>query len=137
MVDARDCPQERWPDHPRKAPATPLTGRGSRRTCGMVVGLLFYAGVLGIFPDGTRAGLYSGLYMIMALIFAMARRVLPFFIEKGVDGPVNLKNRAWLDMGSLVLLIVFWIADVLDPDSLPVAILAAALCLLHATRLAG
>lgn len=99
--------------------------------------LLFYAGVLGIFPDGTRAGLYSGLYMIMALIFAMARRVLPFFIEKGVDRPVTLKNRMWLDMASLVLLIVFWIADVLEPDSLPVALLAAALCLLHATRLAG
>ncbi|MGB5604998.1 MAG: NnrS family protein [Gammaproteobacteria bacterium] len=99
--------------------------------------LLFYAGVLGLYPDGTRAGLYSGLYMIMALIFAMARRVLPFFIEKGIESPVALINRAWLDMASLVLLVLFWIADILKPDTLPVAILAALLCLLHAMRLAG
>ncbi len=102
----------------------------------LVANLLFYAGMLGLFPPGTRAGLYTGVYMLMALILVMARRVLPFFIEKGLGVPA-LKNRAWLDVASLVLFLVFWIVDVWRPDSAPVAVLAVLLCLLHGVRLAG
>jgi uncharacterized protein involved in response to NO len=83
--------------------------------------LLFYAGLLGVYPEGVQIGLYSGVYLVMALVFAMARRVLPFFIERGMGHPVTLINRKWLDIASLVLFLVFWIADVLQPDSLPVA----------------
>jgi uncharacterized protein involved in response to NO len=96
----------------------------------------FYAGVLGLLPDGIRIGLYSGVYLVMALIFAMARRVLPFFIQNAVDEQVTLKNRKWLDISSLVLFLVFWIADIIEPDSLPVAVLAGILCILHTLRLA-
>jgi uncharacterized protein involved in response to NO len=99
--------------------------------------LLFYAGLLGLYPAGVRVGLYSGVYLVMALIFTMARRVLPFFIERGIGRPVTLTNRRWLDVASLVLFLVFWITDVLQPDSLPVAVLAGVLFLLHALRLAG
>jgi uncharacterized protein involved in response to NO len=99
--------------------------------------LLFYAGLLGVYPEGVQIGLYSGVYLVMALVFAMARRVLPFFIERGMGHPVTLINRKWLDIASLVLFLVFWIADVLQPDSLPVALLAAVLFVLHALRLAG
>jgi uncharacterized protein involved in response to NO len=99
--------------------------------------LLFYAGVLEIYPWGEQAGLYSGVYLIMALIFVMSRRVLPFFIERGVGQPVTLINRAWLDGASLFLFLAFWLADIIEPDSLLVAWLAGALCVLHATRLAG
>jgi uncharacterized protein involved in response to NO len=102
----------------------------------LIANLLFYAGMLGLFPQGERAGLYTGVYMLMALILVMARRVLPFFIEKGLDVPA-LGNRAWLDVASLVLFLVFWIVDVWRPDSAPVALLAGLLCLLHGVRLAG
>ena len=103
----------------------------------MLANLLFYAGVLEIYPWGVQAGLYSGVYLIMALIFVMSRRVLPFFIERGVDQPVTLINRAWLDGASLFLFLAFWLADIIEPDSLLVAGLAGALCVLHTTRLAG
>jgi len=96
----------------------------------------FYAGAMGLLPDGIRIGLYSGVYLVMALIFAMARRVLPSFIQNAVAGQVTLKNRRWLDIASLVLFLVFWVADIIAPDSLPVAILAGALCILHTLRLA-
>jgi uncharacterized protein involved in response to NO len=102
----------------------------------LLANLLFYAGVLDLFPQGTRAGLYTGVYMLMALILVMARRVLPFFIEKSLGGPA-VQNRAWLDVTSLVLFLVFWIVDVWRPDSAPVAALAILLCLLHGVRLAG
>ena len=99
--------------------------------------LLFYAGVLEIYPWGIQAGLYSGVYLIMALIFVMSRRVLPFFIERGVDQAVTLTNRDWLDGSSLFLFIAFWLADIAKPDSLLVAVLAGLLCVLHAMRIAG
>ena len=103
----------------------------------MFANLLFYAGVLKIYPWGVQAGLYSGVYLIMALIFVMSRRVLPFFIERGIAEPVTLINRAWLDGASLILFIGFWLADIAEPDSLLVAWLAGLLCVLHTIRLAG
>jgi uncharacterized protein involved in response to NO len=103
----------------------------------MLANLLFYAGVLEIYPWGVQAGLYSGVYLILALIFVMSRRVLPFFIERGVGQPVTLTNRAWLDGASLFLFVAFWLADIIEPDSLLVAWLAGALFVLHAIRLTG
>ncbi len=102
----------------------------------MLANLLFYAGVLEIYPWGIQAGLYSGVYLIMALIFVLSRRVLPFFIERAA-GPVTLTNRAWLDAASLFLFIGFWLADIIEPDSLLVAWLAGVLCVLHTIRLVG
>ena len=98
---------------------------------------VFYAGALGVIEDGMRIGLYSGIYLVIALIFVMGRRVMPMFIANGVGYPVQLKNRPWLDIASLVLFLVFWIADIVRPDTLPVALLAMALLVLHAVRLAG
>jgi uncharacterized protein involved in response to NO len=98
---------------------------------------VFYAGALGAMDDGMRIGLYSGVYLVIALIFVMGRRVMPFFIEKGVGYPVQLKNRPWLDISSLVLFLAFWIADLVRPDNLPVELLAMGLLVLNAIRLAG
>ena len=103
----------------------------------MLANLLFYAGVLEWYPWGMQAGLTSGVYLIMALIFVMSRRVLPFFIERGVDQAPTLTNRAWLDAASLIVFLAFWIADIVEPDSLLVAWLAGVLCVLHAIRLAN
>jgi uncharacterized protein involved in response to NO len=103
----------------------------------MFANQLFYAAVLGIVPRGVQAGLYSGVYLIVALIFVMSRRVLPFFIERGLSQSVTLSNRAWLDTSSLFLFLGFWIADIVEPDSLLVAWLAGVLCILHGSRCCG
>lgn len=99
--------------------------------------LTFYLGVLRILPDGVSWGLYSGLYLILALIFTMGRRVIPTFIERGVGYPVQLMNWKWLDVSSLLLFLVFWIADLLRPNAAPVALLAGILFVLHGARLAA
>jgi uncharacterized protein involved in response to NO len=98
---------------------------------------VFYLGVSGVLADGVRWGLYSGLYLLLALIFAIGRRVIPFFVEKGVGYPVQLKNWRWLDVSSLVLFLAFWVVDVFV--SLPgvAASLAGILAILHAVRLVG
>ena len=101
----------------------------------LIANAIYYAGLLGYMENGERIGLYSCLYLILALVFVMARRVVPFFIEKGVDKPVILTNRKWLDMGSLVLFASLWIFDVLYVQVEIAGLLAAALFILHSIRL--
>ena len=49
----------------------------------LVSNLVFFLGVSGQLERGVYWGLYSGLYLIIALIFTLSRRVLPLFIERG------------------------------------------------------
>ncbi len=99
--------------------------------------LVFFLGVAGHLEQGVYWGLYSGLYLILALIFMLSRRVLPFFIEKGVGYPVELRNSKWVDIGSLVLFTGFWVADLVQPNGLTVAVLAISLFVLHLWRWLG
>jgi uncharacterized protein involved in response to NO len=97
----------------------------------------FYLGLFGLFAPGVQWGLYGGLYLIVSLVLLMARRVLPFFIEKGVGVPVTLSNRRWLDIASLLLMLAFLVVEVLLPRPTLAAAIAWALAALHALRLAG
>lgn len=103
----------------------------------MLGNALFYLGALGFLEQGIAWGLYSGLYLIVSLIFVMARRVLPFFIERGVGYPVTLKNPIWIDRSSLVLLLLFLIAEVFLRWDTIAAGLAALLVGVHGVRLYG
>jgi len=98
---------------------------------------LFYLGVLGFVEQGVQWGLYSGLYMVMALMFVMARRVIPFFIEKGVDKNVLVQNWLWVDLTSLVLLILLWLIDVFTSYLTATSVIAAMLFVVHSIRLYG
>lgn len=97
----------------------------------------FYAGLLGWSGSGIRAGLYMGLYLIIALILTMGRRLIPFFTERGVDHPVALKNRRWLDITSLLLFVLFLVLDVFTGSRQAAALTAVVLFGLHAVRLYG
>ncbi|MDH5473901.1 MAG: NnrS family protein [Gammaproteobacteria bacterium] len=98
---------------------------------------IFYLGLMDIWVQGIHYGIYAGFYILLALIFIMGRRVIPFFIEKGVDEPFKAKNWPWLDVSSLLLLVMFIIADLIDPMGMPSLLLAAALFILHSIRLFG
>lgn len=98
---------------------------------------LFYAGALGFFEQGVAWGLYAGLYLILSLLFVMARRVVPFFIERGVGYPVTLQNWIGVDRASLILLLLFLIADVFLRWDGIAAWLAALLVVVHGVRLYG
>jgi len=103
----------------------------------MVCNVFFYLGVMGVLAEGMQWGLYSAIYMIIALVLVMLRRVMPMFIKNGIDGEVELKNRAWVDHSSLVFLLCLWLVDVFTNFSQVTAILAVVLAVLHAIRLAG
>lgn len=98
---------------------------------------LFYLGAIGELEQGIRWGLYGGLYLIIGLILTMARRVVPFFIERGVGYPVSLFNAQWLDISSIALFIVFFISDVFLGMPHLAAGCAAGLFVVHTIRLIG
>jgi uncharacterized protein involved in response to NO len=97
----------------------------------------FYAGLLGWIDGGVRIGIYGGFYLIIALILTMSRRLIPFFTERGVGYPVQLKNRRWLDIASLLLFVLFLLLDVFAGFRQAAAATALALFALHAIRLHG
>lgn len=103
----------------------------------VLANLAFYLGMFGIWDNGIRIGLYSGIYLFIALIFNMGRRVIPFFIEKGVGYPFAAKNWKWLDVSSLLIFLFFSIADVLRWNNILVLMLAFSLLILHGIRLYG
>jgi uncharacterized protein involved in response to NO len=105
----------------------------------LIVGsnLVFYLGAAGQLEQGIFLGLYSGLYLIIALILTMGRRVVPFFIERGVEQPVQLRNSKAVDLSSLLLFLAFWLAELGQPNGALAAWLALALFALHLWRLAG
>jgi len=101
----------------------------------LVSNIIFYRGMLTGDLERVYVGLYAGFYLVLALIFIMGRRVIPFFIEKGVGYPVVLKNWKWLDISSLLLFLVFCIADMFSPEKLTVTLAAGVLFILHTIRM--
>lgn len=74
---------------------------------------LCYLGAFGVLDErGMHWGLYGGFYVVIALILTMLRRMIPAFTENALRPAVPLRNALWLDLSSLVLLLVFWIAEV-------------------------
>ena len=74
--------------------------------------LAFYLGAANFLENGVFQGLYTGLYLVIALILTLGRRVIPFFIESRLRLENPLKNRKWVEIGSLLLFLVFWIGEV-------------------------
>lgn len=105
--------------------------------------IVFYLGLLGYWPIGVKVGLYAGFYIILGLVFTMGRRVIPFFIERGVGCPFEAKNDVWVDRFSLILFLGFALADVIAISSgnemaqMLAALLALALVPFHAFRMVG
>ena len=104
---------------------------------------LFYLGLLGYWPLGLVLGLYLSFYLVIALILTMGRRVIPFFIEKGIGVPFAARNYPWLDRASLVLFLAFALLDLAAMSTgnqlgiYLVATLAVLQVVLHSIRLRG
>lgn len=99
--------------------------------------ICFYLGANGMFIAGTYWGLYGGLLLVIGLILTISRRVIPFFIERGVDYPVKVWNAKWIDISSLVLFLLFFIAELfLDAPNFTF-VLAGALFIITTIRLFG
>lgn len=98
---------------------------------------LFYLGALGLLEQGIHWGLYSGLYLVIALVLTMSRRLVPFFIERGVGYQLQLSNFKVLDIASLILFLLFFVFDTFLANRSVAAVFAAILFVLHTVRLIG
>ena len=100
-------------------------------------GIIFYLALSHADLLVERKSLRFAVYMIVSLIFTISRRVLPFFIERGVGYQVTLRNNKKLDIASLVLLVSFSILDVFWPQPQVIMILSILLAVIHSVRLRG
>ncbi len=82
--------------------------------------LAFYVGVFTSHLNMQQVSLYAALYLVIGMVFTIGRRVLPFFIVKGIsvnnDGKPNginveQKNSTLLDRANLVGLFGFIVFD--------------------------
>ncbi|NOX07965.1 MAG: NnrS family protein [Gammaproteobacteria bacterium] len=92
---------------------------------------VYYAGLLGWLENGVRDGLYLGLYGVVLFILLMARRVVPFFISKGLEVNLGIKERPWLDYVAIIVFVLFVLSDVFFAMPLVSSIFAVVLALLH------
>ena len=84
-----------------------------------------------------RIGLYAGVYLVTLLIAVMGRRVIPFFIEKGVGSGVAPINKTWVDWLSVPALLLTFVAQAGWPGSVLAAAAAGGAALLMLVRLWG
>lgn len=109
----------------------------------LLANTLFYLGLLGVWTQGLQLGLYAGFYTVLSLMLMMGRRVIPFFIERGVSCPFTAQNHSWIDRASLILFLLFMLADLLAMASghrgaaWAAALLALVQVPLHILRLWG
>lgn len=97
----------------------------------------FYLGAAGWLDSGIYWGIYGGLYLVVGLILVMGRRVIPFFIERGVGYPVTLFNSKWIDVSILALFVALFIVELFATNKWPTPLLAAVLFAINVFRLAG
>lgn len=102
----------------------------------------YYAGQLGFIDNGVYWGNYLGFYFVIGLILVMTGRVVPFFIERGVQEDVSLHSNPWLEGSIFVSYLLFVLSNLFASKSIEmgvptssVYILAGILFLLNVVRL--
>ncbi|MDX8388179.1 MAG: NnrS family protein [Ghiorsea sp.] len=99
--------------------------------------IFFYLGAMGFVEHGIIWGIYGSLYLVIALILTMGRRVIPFFIERATNDTAQLVNSKWIDISSLVFFIIFAINELFVGHPIVTAYIAMSLFIVNATRLIG
>jgi len=99
--------------------------------------LAFYAGAAGYLETGVQLGIYGGLYIVLGMVLFMGRRVIPFFTQRGVGYPVEIKNSRRNDIATFILYPLYLLSEVFFPQHLAGALLAAALLVSNSIRVNG
>lgn len=74
--------------------------------------LVFYLGCYGVLEHGMLYAINGAVLLFIGLILMIGRRVIPFFIERGVQESVQLKQYKWLDISIMVLFVALFINEV-------------------------
>lgn len=71
--------------------------------------IVFYLGCFGVLVNGMQYAITGAVLLFISLILMIGRRVLPFFIERGTDTRVQLKQYKWLDISLLVVFVALFL----------------------------
>lgn len=99
----------------------------------VIANFIFYSNVLDLIKSSPQIGSYLALYIIISLIMVMAKRVVPFFIEKATS--YVAPNCRWLDLTGLILLFTFIFFELIYMKPLIASIIALALSIVFCWRL--
>ncbi len=101
--------------------------------------LVFYLGCYNLINNGMLYAINGAVLLFIGLILMIGRRVIPFFIERGVAhllaDKVQLKQYKWLDIGIMLLFIGLFLNEIYMHFSGLTSLLAIALFILNAFRL--
>jgi uncharacterized protein involved in response to NO len=106
---------------------------------------LCYWGIINADMSIMKTGMYLGFYLIIGLVLTIGRRVVPFFIErglsmtnaKGVAETVTLYNSKVQDIASLLLFLAFFIVELFYPNPYLLTITALGVAIVNIIRLVG
>jgi uncharacterized protein involved in response to NO len=101
--------------------------------------LVFYLGSFQLLEHGMPYAINGAVFLFVSLILMIGRRVIPFFIERGVAhlvaDKVELKQHKWLDISILVLFVGLFVNEIFTHVGGLSALLALALFALNGYRL--
>ena len=104
---------------------------------------LCYWGIINADMNTTKIGIYFGFYLIIGLVLTIGRRVVPFFIERGLSmgmensEPIKLRNSKTQDIASLVFFFAFFISDIFYPNKYLLTVTALGVAVINIVRLIG
>ncbi|MCB1743327.1 MAG: NnrS family protein, partial [Gammaproteobacteria bacterium] len=97
---------------------------------------VFHAGAIGLLDPGVMTkALHAAVFLVVALVLTIAGRVLPGFIERGVEVRVTIRDRAWAARASLGAFLVFFVAELVGGLPWLAAAGAAGVALANGLRL--
>ncbi len=101
-----------------------------------VVGnLVFFLGYFGLLENGMLYAINGALLLLVSLILMIGRRVIPFFIERGTDKKIVLKQYKWLDISILLIFVALFINAIFIQAANYTVLLAWTLFVLNGYRL--
>lgn len=97
--------------------------------------LVFYLGYYQVLQDGMLYAINGAVLLLIGLILMIGRRVIPFFIERGVAQAVKIQHQKWLDISILVAFLALFINEIFYRHAVLTPYLAIALFLMNGYRL--
>lgn len=101
--------------------------------------LLFYLGCYQLIDDGVLYAINGAVWLFIGLILMIGRRVIPFFIERGVahlvTAKIQLRQHQWVDITIMVLFIALFLNALFMHLANVSSLLAVALFVLNGYRL--
>lgn len=97
--------------------------------------LVFYLGYYGILQEGMLYAINGAVLLLISLILMIGRRVIPFFIERGVQEKIKIQHQKWVDISILVLFLALFINEIFYQAPALSPYLAGSLFVLNGYRL--